>query len=435
MRKLAELCDDAVARALRDQPDRVRERRGRAARGGAEDHREARSCPASSCCTTTCSSWPGRSRSRCEGPDTARALLPPGRGRGSSVSSIVCFLTGLSHVDPIANELLIGRFLNEELKAAARHRPRLPARHPGGADPARPRALRPRPLGAGGGLPDLSRARGDPRARQGAGAAAGGDRAGGARQRGVGRARGGEGHREAFGSGRTASGGTPQLGAVTGVGVAGAAGRRRPTGCRATLSQHSGGMIVATRPLIDCCPIVPAAMEGRQIVAVGQGLLLGRRLPEDRPAGAGDAVGGRALRRDDRAHARRADRPVADPLRRPGDLRVHPGRRHHRGVSDREPRADAVVAAHPAGEPARTSRSRWRSCARARSRAAPSIPTSSGASGCASIPTSRCRTTIPRWSRCCARRWGRSSSRTRCWRSRSPSRASRRARRRGCGGR
>src|SRR6185437_5448263 len=32
------------------------------------------------------------------------------------------------------------------------------------------------------------------------------------------------------------------------------------------LSQHSGGMIVATRPLLDCCPIVPAAMEGRQIV-------------------------------------------------------------------------------------------------------------------------------------------------------------------------
>jgi error-prone DNA polymerase len=32
------------------------------------------------------------------------------------------------------------------------------------------------------------------------------------------------------------------------------------------LSQHSGGMVVATRPLVDCCPIVPAAMEGRQIV-------------------------------------------------------------------------------------------------------------------------------------------------------------------------
>jgi error-prone DNA polymerase len=32
------------------------------------------------------------------------------------------------------------------------------------------------------------------------------------------------------------------------------------------LSQHSGGMIVSTRPLVDCCPIIPAAMEGRQIV-------------------------------------------------------------------------------------------------------------------------------------------------------------------------
>ena len=32
------------------------------------------------------------------------------------------------------------------------------------------------------------------------------------------------------------------------------------------LSQHSGGMIVSTRPLIDCCPVVPAAMEGRQMV-------------------------------------------------------------------------------------------------------------------------------------------------------------------------
>jgi error-prone DNA polymerase len=31
------------------------------------------------------------------------------------------------------------------------------------------------------------------------------------------------------------------------------------------LSQHSGGMIVATRPLVDCVPLVPAAMEGRQL--------------------------------------------------------------------------------------------------------------------------------------------------------------------------
>src|SRR4051795_1505708 len=51
------------------------------------------------------------------GPSTARAVLPPGRGRGSSVSSIVCFLTGLSHIDPVENDLFLGRFLNEELSA------------------------------------------------------------------------------------------------------------------------------------------------------------------------------------------------------------------------------------------------------------------------------------------------------------------------------
>ena len=49
------------------------------------------------------------------GPSLARQVLPPGRGRGSSVSSIVCYLTGLSHVDPVENELLLGRFLNEEI--------------------------------------------------------------------------------------------------------------------------------------------------------------------------------------------------------------------------------------------------------------------------------------------------------------------------------
>jgi len=48
---------------------------------------------------------------------TRRALgnLLPGRGRGSSVSSIVCYLLGLSHIDPIANRLFLGRFLNESL--------------------------------------------------------------------------------------------------------------------------------------------------------------------------------------------------------------------------------------------------------------------------------------------------------------------------------
>ncbi len=49
------------------------------------------------------------------GPGSMRHVLPPGRGRGSSVGSLVCYLTGLSHVDPVKNDLSLGRFLNREL--------------------------------------------------------------------------------------------------------------------------------------------------------------------------------------------------------------------------------------------------------------------------------------------------------------------------------
>jgi error-prone DNA polymerase len=49
------------------------------------------------------------------GRGSMRHVLPPGRGRGSSVGSLVCYLTGLSHVDPVANNLSLGRFLNREL--------------------------------------------------------------------------------------------------------------------------------------------------------------------------------------------------------------------------------------------------------------------------------------------------------------------------------
>jgi error-prone DNA polymerase len=49
------------------------------------------------------------------GSRRATGNLLPGRGRGSSVSSIVCYLLGLSHIDPIANKLFLGRFLNETL--------------------------------------------------------------------------------------------------------------------------------------------------------------------------------------------------------------------------------------------------------------------------------------------------------------------------------
>lgn len=49
------------------------------------------------------------------GAGSIRHLNPPGRGRGSSVESIICYLTGLSHVDPLAANLRMGRFLNDDL--------------------------------------------------------------------------------------------------------------------------------------------------------------------------------------------------------------------------------------------------------------------------------------------------------------------------------
>jgi error-prone DNA polymerase len=49
------------------------------------------------------------------GSRRARCDLLPGRGRGSSVSSIICYFLGLSHIDPVSNQLFLGRFLNETL--------------------------------------------------------------------------------------------------------------------------------------------------------------------------------------------------------------------------------------------------------------------------------------------------------------------------------
>ena len=49
------------------------------------------------------------------GSRRAHGNLLPGRGRGSSVSSIICYFLGLSHIDPIANDLFLGRFLNETI--------------------------------------------------------------------------------------------------------------------------------------------------------------------------------------------------------------------------------------------------------------------------------------------------------------------------------
>ncbi len=188
------------------------------------------------------------------GPGTARALLPPGRGRGSSVSSIVCYLTGLSHVDPIANELLIGRFLNDELTALPdidldfprdiREAliPRIHERY--GHERSALVAAFPT-YRARGAIRELGKALGLP---------------GGEIER---VARGSEGWdaREvgkdiSSALGREPSGRWAWLARLA----------AEAHGLPRHLSQHSGGMIVSTRPLIDCCPIVPAAMEGRQLV-------------------------------------------------------------------------------------------------------------------------------------------------------------------------
>jgi error-prone DNA polymerase len=190
------------------------------------------------------------------GPDTARALLPPGRGRGSSVSSIVCYLTGLSHVDPIANDLFIGRFLNDELTALpdidldfprdvrAALIPRIHERY--GKDRSALVAAFPT-YRARGAIRELGKALGLPPAEI--------ERV----------ARGSEGWSArdvaqdvatALGPERLANGRWAWLARLA----------EQAHGLPRHLSQHPGGMVVATRPLIDCCPIVPAAMEGRQMV-------------------------------------------------------------------------------------------------------------------------------------------------------------------------
>lgn len=190
------------------------------------------------------------------GGEGARSLLAPGRGRGSSVSSIVCYLTGLSHVDPVAGELAIGRFLHEEIQTLpdidldfprdVRERliPMVHQRygHERSALVAAFPTFRSR-----GAIRELGKALGLPpgevervaRSAEGWG----GDGAVAAAVE------------SALGSRRLASGRWMWLARLA----------EQARGLPRHLSQHSGGMIVATRPLIDCCPVVPAAMEARQI--------------------------------------------------------------------------------------------------------------------------------------------------------------------------
>jgi len=190
------------------------------------------------------------------GTTAARAVLPPGRGRGSSVSSIVCYLTGLSHVDPVKNKLALGRFLNDDMQTLPDIDldfprdirevliPRVHQRY--GNDHAALVAAFPT-YRARGAIRELGKALGLPpgevervaRSSQSWSAA-----------------QVSEDIAAALGPQRAQEGRWRHLAEL----AAEAAGLPRH------LSQHSGGMIVATQPLIDCCPVVPAAMEGRQMV-------------------------------------------------------------------------------------------------------------------------------------------------------------------------
>ncbi len=192
------------------------------------------------------------------GPDSVRALLAPGRGRGSSVSSIVCYLTGLSHIDPIANGLALGRFLHEDLRGLPDIDldfprdirelliPRVLERY--GRDRAALVAAFPT-FRVRGAIRELGKVLGLP-AGEIERAARVADHLGPGKELDI----AGTAHSTSVGTGR--SGRWRWLERLAGEAY----------GLPRHLSQHSGGMIVATRPLIDCCPVVPAAMENRQMV-------------------------------------------------------------------------------------------------------------------------------------------------------------------------
>jgi error-prone DNA polymerase len=191
------------------------------------------------------------------GPDSVRSVLPPGRGRGSSVSSIVCYLTGLSHVDPVEAELFPGRFLNEEVGAVPdidldfprdiREKliPRVHERY--GADRSALVAAFPT-YRSRGAVRDLGKALGLPP---------------------------GEIERAARMVDFYGDGDAIERDVTAAVGARRAASvrwQRLIELCREALglprhaSQHPGGMVLSTLPLVEVCPVVPAAMEGRQIV-------------------------------------------------------------------------------------------------------------------------------------------------------------------------
>jgi error-prone DNA polymerase len=189
------------------------------------------------------------------GGSVARNVLPPGRGRGSSVGSIVCYLTGLSHVDPVQSGLSLGRFLNRELVSVP------------DIDLDFPRDIREKLIvavcerygrrhsalvasfstyHARGAIRDVGKALGLPFAEL--------ERL----------ARLTDGNPYRVGEeleklpDADAKLASPRWRAF--VELCGEIG-----GLPRHLSQHPGGMVISTRPLVELVPVQPAAMEGRQL--------------------------------------------------------------------------------------------------------------------------------------------------------------------------
>jgi len=189
------------------------------------------------------------------GPDSPRRALPPGRGRGSSVGSIVCYLTGLSHVDPVEAGLSIGRFLNRDLSSVP------------DIDLDFPRDIREKLIVA------VTERYGREHAALVASFST--YHARGA-IRDAGKALGlpfGELERLA----RLTEGNPRRVGEEIAALPDGAAKLASPRwrafaevcaeigGLPRHISQHPGGMVVSSRPLVELVPVQPAAMEGRQI--------------------------------------------------------------------------------------------------------------------------------------------------------------------------
>jgi error-prone DNA polymerase len=190
------------------------------------------------------------------GRDSPRSTLPPGRGRGSSVGSIVCYLTGLSHVDPVAAGLSLGRFLNRDMAAVP------------DIDLDFPRDIREKLL------PAVSEKYG--REHAALVAAFPTYNARGA-IRDVGKALGLP-HAELERLARITEGNprrvAEEVASLPDAETKLSSPRWRAFGelCREIgglprhASQHPGGMVISSRPLIELVPVMPAAMAGRQLV-------------------------------------------------------------------------------------------------------------------------------------------------------------------------